>query len=217
MSKQTVALIVLSAGLLTVPAAAQTGSGAGSQPPAMSQGGTSGQATQSANQPSSGSQAQSGQFIQQSSMGEWRASKLVGVDVYGQNNEKIGDIKEVMIDQNGNAHAIIIGVGGFLGIGEKNVAVPFKSVQWSNEPRRAASAGTNTGAGGSAPNTTGTAGTASSGTNSANRDYPDYAMLNMSRDDLKNAPEFHYASDNRSGSSGAATGTRPAGGTGTTR
>jgi len=220
MSKQSVALVILSAGLFALPAAAQTGSGAGNQSPATNQGGSSGQLSPSASQPSS-SQAQSGQFIQQSSMGQWRASKLVGVDVYGPNNEKIGDIKEVLIDQSGNAQAVVIGVGGFLGMGEKNVALPFKSVQWSNEPRRSASGGstsntTGTAGGSGSTSSSGSAGTASGASNSANRDYPDHAMLNMSRDDLKNAPDFHYASENRSGSSGGTSGGRSGGGTGGT-
>ena len=72
--------------------------------------------------------AQSGDFVQKQGANEWRSSKLVGTNVYGPSDEKIGDINEVLIDSNGAVHAVVIGVGGFLGVGEKDVAVPFKSL-----------------------------------------------------------------------------------------
>jgi len=72
--------------------------------------------------------AQSGDFIQKQTANEMRSSKLVGTNVYGPGDEKIGDINDVMIDKNGSVHAVVIGVGGFLGVGEKNVAVPMKSL-----------------------------------------------------------------------------------------
>lgn len=49
--------------------------------------------------------------------------------VYDKANEKIGDISDVLVDTSKKASLAIIGVGGFLGIGEKNVAVPFDSIQ----------------------------------------------------------------------------------------
>ena len=45
--------------------------------------------------------------------GEWRASKLVGVNVYNEANEKIGDINEVILDKSGKTANVILGVGGF--------------------------------------------------------------------------------------------------------
>jgi PRC-barrel domain len=50
--------------------------------------------------------------------GEWRASKLAGVDVYNGANEKIGDIQEVILDKSGKVARVILAVGGFLGMGE---------------------------------------------------------------------------------------------------
>ena len=44
---------------------------------------------------------------------------MVGVNVYNQNNDKIGDISEVIVDKSGKADAVVIGVGGFLGIGRR--------------------------------------------------------------------------------------------------
>lgn len=49
--------------------------------------------------------------------------------VYDRNNTKIGDIKDVLVDRSGKINALIVGVGGFLGAGEKDVAVPFDAVQ----------------------------------------------------------------------------------------
>jgi len=64
----------------------------------------------------------------------WRASKLVGVNVYNEKNDKIGDISEVLVDQDGKVDAVVIGVGGFLGIGQHDVAVPFSALQWESRP-----------------------------------------------------------------------------------
>src|ERR1700749_759089 len=49
-------------------------------------------------------------------------------NVYDPNENKIGDIKDVLVDKSGRVIALIVGVGGFLGAGEKDVAVPFEAV-----------------------------------------------------------------------------------------
>jgi len=48
--------------------------------------------------------------------------------VYDPNDSKIGEIMDVLVDRSGKATALIVGVGGFLGAGEKDVAVPFDAV-----------------------------------------------------------------------------------------
>lgn len=53
--------------------------------------------------------------------------------VYDPSDNKIGDVDDVLIDKEGRVTAIIIGVGGFLGMGEKDVAVPFSSVRASEK------------------------------------------------------------------------------------
>jgi sporulation protein YlmC with PRC-barrel domain len=50
-------------------------------------------------------------------------------DVYDQSNAKIGQIKDVLVGQDGQVSALIVGVGGFLGAGEKDVAVSFNTVK----------------------------------------------------------------------------------------
>ena len=49
--------------------------------------------------------------------------------VYDTRDSKIGDVKDLLLDQSGKIDAVIIGVGGFLGMGEKNVAAPFSSLK----------------------------------------------------------------------------------------
>jgi sporulation protein YlmC with PRC-barrel domain len=55
-------------------------------------------------------------------------SEFYQQDVYDENDNKIGDINDLLLDKNGQVKAVILGVGGFLGLGEKDVAVPFKAL-----------------------------------------------------------------------------------------
>jgi sporulation protein YlmC with PRC-barrel domain len=54
-------------------------------------------------------------------------------DVYDPNNNKIGEIMDVLVDKSGKISTLIVGVGGFLGAGEKDVAVPFEHVHATNK------------------------------------------------------------------------------------
>ena len=49
--------------------------------------------------------------------------------VYDPSDSKIGEVMDVLIDKSGKVTALIVGVGGFLGMGEKDVAVPFDAVK----------------------------------------------------------------------------------------
>lgn len=86
----------------------------------------SGQATQG----QSGSQGQMAAIQVISSPGPQHimGSNLRGTSVYGANNEEIGEIDELVLNRDGQVVAVVVGVGGFLGIGEKNVAVPFNAL-----------------------------------------------------------------------------------------
>jgi sporulation protein YlmC with PRC-barrel domain len=55
-------------------------------------------------------------------------SEFYRQDVYDEKDNKIGDINDVLLDKNGQLTAVILGVGGVLGLGEKDVAVPFKAL-----------------------------------------------------------------------------------------
>jgi hypothetical protein len=61
--------------------------------------------------------------------GEMRASDLIGATVRNTANESIGEIDELVMSPDGKIHAAIVGVGGFLGIGERKVALDFASLR----------------------------------------------------------------------------------------
>ncbi|WP_051678909.1 PRC-barrel domain-containing protein [Xanthobacter sp. 91] len=68
-------------------------------------------------------------FVTRQMADQHMASNLIGSAVRGPADENLGDINDLLIDRSGNVAAVVIGVGGFLGIGEKDVAVPFQSVE----------------------------------------------------------------------------------------
>src|SRR4026207_1970982 len=53
--------------------------------------------------------------------------------VYDTKDNKVGDVNDLLVDKDGKVSAVIIGVGGFLGAGEKNVAVPFNALKLTNK------------------------------------------------------------------------------------
>lgn len=74
-------------------------------------------------------------FLTQVQSGQWQVSNLEGLEVYNSNNEKIGDISELVLDTSGRIQAVVIGVGGILGVGGREVAFPFEQIRFVNEPR----------------------------------------------------------------------------------
>jgi sporulation protein YlmC with PRC-barrel domain len=66
-----------------------------------------------------------------------RASKVIGSNIYNENNESIGEVDDIIIPQGGGgAPVAVISVGGFLGIGSKLVAVPYERLQMNTERNR---------------------------------------------------------------------------------
>ena len=133
--------------------------------------------------------------------GNWRASKLVGLNVYNDSNESLGSINDLLTEKGGNIKAVVIGVGGFLGVGEHLVAVPFEKVKFSTEPvaYTGTSGASNTGmakppggAGGSS-STTGASTSSPANMAKPNPWYPDHAVFNATKDELKAMPEFKYS------------------------
>jgi hypothetical protein len=57
------------------------------------------------------------------------ASNWMGKSLYNGADENLGDINDILIGANGEIRAVIVGVGGFLGIGEKDVAVSFSAIE----------------------------------------------------------------------------------------
>ncbi|WP_398479910.1 PRC-barrel domain-containing protein [Tardiphaga sp.] len=134
--------------------------------------------------------------------GNWRTSKVVGLNVYNEANESLGSINDLLTDKEGNIKAVVIGVGGFLGVGERLIAVPYDKVKFMNEPVQtsAAASGGSAGMAKSTSTSSGmTTGAATSGGAAAtppkqNPWYPDHAVISgASKDQLKAMPEFKYS------------------------
>ena len=152
--------------------------------------------------------AKTGDTTAASYQGDWRASKLVGLKVYNDNNENVGSINDMLVDKSGTIKAVVIGVGGFLGMGEHLVAVSFDKVKFSDEPvaytgaSNAPASGSTAPAGTSPPSSTTTGSTATTSSSSSStstasskssRWYPDHAVFNATKDELKAMPEFKYS------------------------
>jgi sporulation protein YlmC with PRC-barrel domain len=58
---------------------------------------------------------------------QFLASSFKGTDVIGPDDKKIGDVNDLLFDKSGNIQAVVVGVGGFLGIGAKDVALTMAS------------------------------------------------------------------------------------------
>ncbi|HZJ11171.1 MAG TPA: PRC-barrel domain-containing protein [Methyloceanibacter sp.] len=70
-------------------------------------------------------------FSSKQASDEWLASNLVGQAVMNADNEPIGDINDIVTGEDGRVVAVLVGVGGFLGLGEKDVAVRYEDLTLS--------------------------------------------------------------------------------------
>jgi sporulation protein YlmC with PRC-barrel domain len=131
--------------------------------------------------------------------GSWRTSKMVGLSVYNDSNESLGSINDLLADKNGDIKAVVLGVGGFLGVGEHLVAVPFDKVKFTDEPivYTGTAGAQNTGGArtSTSTTTTGAATTAPAATTKKNPWYPDHAVFSATKDQLKAMPEFKYSTE----------------------
>ena len=130
----------------------------------------------------------------------WRSSKMIGLNVYNEQNEKLGDINEIILDQSGKVLGYVVGVGGFLGMGEHDILVEPGKIKFVNEPRRTQTSAANPPA--NPPATNPPAGTRTSDAPrttpraATEQWYPDHALLNATKDQLKSMPQFKYSSYN---------------------
>jgi hypothetical protein len=157
---------------------------------ALAQGSPPTQSDRTASPLPGGGQAH-GIFITAQKPGEWRGVKLVGLSIFGSDRRELGTVDDILVDDSGTITAVILGVGGFLGVGEKRVAVPFSSINWRV---RATS-----GPGGTPPPAT-RDDPGGHGTDRASADdflttggIPNSPVLNVTKADLENAPSFAYA------------------------
>ena len=124
----------------------------------------------------------------------WRASKLIGVNVYNDQNEKLGDINEIILDKSGKVAGLVIGVGGFLGMGRHDVMVEMSKLKFVDEPVRTSSTtSTSRPAGTTGTTSTSTTSTTSSSSSNSRKWYPDHAVWSgVTKDQLKGMTEFKY-------------------------
>lgn len=187
MTSKVACIIIISTALAGSAALAQTND-AGSQ-------GNTYQPVHKATAPAADQPAD--MFLTKQTVTEWRAPKLVGVSVYGVDDNKVGTIKDVLVDHDGSARVIVIGVGGFLGIRAKDIGVPFTAIQWQTEgcvvptdqPPANPLARANSGSNQPTLKKTDPAAT------EASQGYPDKAVLRVTLAQLKMAPDFKYAPD----------------------
>jgi len=118
--------------------------------------------------------------------GSWRSSKLIGLDVYNQADEKLGDVNELILDRDGKVKLVVVGVGGFLGMGEHDIAVTMDKLKFMEEPHKSAKS--------DAKATTGS--TAAERRDAATDWTPDHAVMNATKDQLKAMKQFKYSDYN---------------------
>src|SRR5712675_2772055 len=131
--------------------------------------------------------------------GTWRVSKMVGLSVYNDKNESIGSINDMLTEKDGKIKAVVIGVGGFLGVGEHLVAIPFDKIKFADQPVAYTGASNGPNAPATRPPSSTTTGATTTNTAPAatmakpNPWYPDHAVFNATKDELKAMPEFKYS------------------------
>ena len=62
-----------------------------------------------------------------------RATTMLGQEVFGPDNQSIGEVSDLVLEKDGKTRAGIVDVGGFLGVGEKKIAIPFDQIQVTKE------------------------------------------------------------------------------------
>ena len=182
--KKIVAAALLSAAVISGPAFAQTA-----------------QPAERANPPATATPSNT--EAKMALKGQWRASKLIGLSVYNEGNEKLGDINELILDKDGKINAVVIGVGGFLGMGEHDIAVSMDKLKFVETPIRTSSTApagtvretTTTGTATAPANTTTTTPTTARNVD-ANDWTPDHAVMSATKDQLKALPQFKYSDYN---------------------
>ena len=125
----------------------------------------------------------------------WRSSKLIGLNVYNDQDEKLGAISEILLDKSGKVDFVVIGVGGFLGIGQHDIMVEMSKLKFVDEPVRTSSTTTGTTGSANRPATTTTnrPPPTTAMTTTKSKWYPDHTVLSgATKDSLKNTVAFTY-------------------------
>jgi sporulation protein YlmC with PRC-barrel domain len=72
-------------------------------------------------------------FVTAQGIGEWRANNYIGQPVVNASGEKIGDVNDLIFDKSGRITTVIVGIGGFLGMGEKNVGMGYETLTYTDK------------------------------------------------------------------------------------
>ncbi|MGD9868889.1 MAG: PRC-barrel domain-containing protein [Hyphomicrobiales bacterium] len=174
---------------------------AAEQPAAQAPGATP-PAASGATESSAPTQAGALQFVSSQKESDWLANNLIGRSVQNSQGDTLGEINDVVLDEGGQVAAVLIGVGGFLGIGQKNVGIAFDSLEFKEAPREAPVTSTSppagspgAGMGGGNP----MAGAARDTAPQANKPDPAHGnmiiVLNATKEQLENAPSFTRLGD----------------------
>ena len=83
--------------------------------------------------PKSAEASDSPQFLSKQASDDWLASNLIGQSVYNAQDEMVGDVNDLVTDHSGKIVAVLVGSGGFLGLGEKDVALRFEDLRLARE------------------------------------------------------------------------------------
>jgi hypothetical protein len=83
--------------------------------------------------PKSAEASGSPQFLAKQASDDWLASNLIGHTVYNAQDEIVGDINDLVTDRDGKIVAVLVGSGGFLGIGQKDVALRFEDLKLARD------------------------------------------------------------------------------------
>ena len=170
-----------------------------------------------------------GPFVTVEPTGSWRASDLEGKEVYDTTGENIGSISDVLLSEQGEVLAVLVGVGGFLGIGEKDVAVSMDALEFGPgkteglpteaeaEATADAAAPAAPAAGGMAADPAAPAGGAETTASTTEPvtpvvgedNLPDRIVLNVTREELESAPAYGEEADDMDNDDAAATGAAP--------
>jgi len=78
------------------------------------------------------------EFVSSQSEADLLGSTLIGRTVENNNGDNLGDINNIVVNEQGQVVAVVIGVGGFLGIGEKDVGVSFATLEFKKDEAKAA-------------------------------------------------------------------------------
>ncbi len=141
--------------------------------------------------------AGTGTYLTEQAENHISVADFMGQAIYTADNQSIGDINDLLVDREGGVVAAVVGVGGFLGIGEKNVAVPFENITITRVVDDAEAMTTTDGTATTGTSTTTTTATTDNTATNAEEVADAEVRLTTTEtaDSLRNAPEFRTLDD----------------------